>query len=412
MQAVVIAAGESSRFWPLNGQHKAASYLLGKPVLYWTIKGLVDNNVKDIVVVCSANSQIPQILEKENDLGVSLRFVFQQQPLGTGNALWQAKEYIKEEFFVVWPNKVNSKDIAQQVLLKRKAGFQTVLVGAKTLTPWDYGIARFQGEQIVEIQENPEQGKEPSQIKVIGFYFFESDFFQYYEKMPSHHEADFIEAINIYLKHKKGTLVELEKDVPALKYPWELFGILDILLNSDTFKPRIDPGCVIGKNVSISGEVFIGANAVIKDHTVIQGPCFIGENTEIGYANVIKGATDIAKDVKTGAFCEIKHSIVQEGAHFHSGYVGNSLIGKNCRIGAGFISANRRLDRGPIIAEVKGKKVDTHTTSLGVAIGEETRIGIHAGTMPGILIGKNCTIGPGVQIMKNLPDESKLFLNP
>ena len=87
MQAVVIAAGESSRFWPLNQNHKTLSHLLGKPLVYWTLKGLAETGIKDVVVVCRANSSLPEMLRKENDLGVSLRFVFQEKPLGTGNAL-------------------------------------------------------------------------------------------------------------------------------------------------------------------------------------------------------------------------------------------------------------------------------------------------------------------------------------
>ena len=51
MQAVVIAAGESTRFWPLNnGSHKTQTLLLGKPIIYWTIKGLAENNITDIIV--------------------------------------------------------------------------------------------------------------------------------------------------------------------------------------------------------------------------------------------------------------------------------------------------------------------------------------------------------------------------
>lgn len=407
MQAVIIAAGESSRFWPLNIAHKSASSLLGKPLAYWTIKGFVENGIKDIVVVCSKGSLLPEILQQENDLGISLRFAFQEEPIGTGNALWQAKDFVKEEFFVSWPNKVISKDWAKKMLQQKKQDkVVAVLAGAKTATPWDYGVARMEGERIKEIIENPERGKEPSDIKVTGFYLFEPDFFSYYEKLPQHHEADLIEAINMYLKAKSGSLVVFEKEVPALKYSWELFVMQDILFASEYFKPGIHSKAVIEKNVVINEDVAIGENTVIKANTVIEGPCFIGENCEIGYNNVIRGPVNIERNVKTGSFCEIKHSVIQEGTHVHSGYVGDSLIGKNCRIGSGFVSANRRFDRQNIFVMVKGKKVDSGLTSLGTAIGDNTHFGIQSGTMPGTLVGSDCVISPGVILFQNVPNGS------
>jgi len=387
MQAVIITAGESTRFWPLaNGIHKSQTFLLGKPLIYWTLKGLVESGIQDIVVVCSKTSTIPVMLEKENDLGIHISYVVQEKPLGTGNALFAAKELINKPFFVLWPNKINSKELIQK-MLEEKA--ETLLVGANTNTPWDYGVARMEGDRIVEIVENPKEGEEPSKIKVIGAYKLSPDFFSYYEKISKHHEADLIEGINLYLKDKKTSLIMLEEDVPALKYPWELFGILDILFS---FKKE---------------EQIIASTAKIGKGTVIEGPVYIGENCNVGAYNVLRGPLNLEKGTQTAAFFEIKHSIVQEGTHFHSGYVGDSIIGKNCRFGAGFVAANRRLDRKSIACVVQDKKIDTGIISLGTVVGNETHIGIHAGTMPGVFIGSNCVVGPGTMVFENIPDNTK-----
>ncbi len=58
MQAVVIAAGESSRLWPLNKQHKSQIKISGQPLIYWTIKGLSEKGIKDIVLVVGPNSSL------------------------------------------------------------------------------------------------------------------------------------------------------------------------------------------------------------------------------------------------------------------------------------------------------------------------------------------------------------------
>lgn len=411
MQAVIIAAGESSRFWPLNNHHKSQMYVLGKPLIYWTIKGLWENGIYDVAVVCRPNSSMQEMLEKENDLGVKISYVAQEESLGTGNALWQARDFIRESFFVAWPNKVSSKEIVSKMIEKsREEGASAVFVGADTMTPWEYGVARFEGGRVGEICENPAPGSEPSNVKIIGVYFFHPDFFEYYSKLSHRHEADFIQAINLYIKDKKASMVVGDKDIPALKYPWDMFLILDILVRSKNFHPLLARSATIGEQVIIRGDVSIGENTIIKDHTVIEGPCFIGDDCEIGYHNVLRGPLDIERNVKTGAFCEIKHSIIQEGTHIHSGYVGDSIIGQDCRFGAGFITANRRLDREMIRCIVKGKSIDTGLASFGAVIGDRTHFGIHSGIMPGIFVGSECVIGPGTIIFENLPDKTVFYL--
>lgn len=358
---------------------------MGKPVLYWTLKGLAESGVAEVVVVCAKGSTIPEMIEKENDLGLKLSFVTQEEPLGTGNALYQARKLITQPFFAVWPNKVNAGDIAKKVL-KKKEEADAVFVGAETLSPWDYGVAKMDGDRLVEIVENPERGQEPSSVKVIGFYCLEPDFFSYYEKVSPHHEADFIEAINLYLKDKKAQLLSLEQDVPALKYPWELLDLMEILFKARGVKQNIAKSAIIGKG------------------TVIEGPVHIGENCEIGPNNVLRGPLNLEAGVRTGAFCELKHSVVQEGTHFHSGYLGDSVVGKNCRFGAGFTTANKRFDRTNVRSTVKGKTVDTGRTSFGAAFGNDVAVGVQAATMPGVLVGSKSTIGPGAIAFSNIED--------
>ncbi len=96
-----------------------------------------------------------------------------------------------------------------------------------------------------------------------------------------------------------------------------------------------------------------------------------------------------------GALSEVARSIFQEDVHCHSGYFGDSILGKGCRIGAGTVIANVRIDRGEVKSVVKGEKIGTGLKSLGAIIGENTKIGINCSLMPGVFIGSDCQIGPG-----------------
>ena len=405
-----MAAGESSRFWPLNQKHKSQFKILGKSLIYWTIKELAEKGIKEIIVVSGPNSSIENELSlSARELGVTISFVVQEKSLGTGNAVSRAKDLIKGPFFVVWPYKVNIGGIVEKILEKQKKKPQPVLTCQSTSRPEDFGILRFEGNKLVEIYENPPSGGEPSKLKVSGTYFLEPDFFNYYQSLKKHHPEDFINALNIYLKAKDVAVISSEKEIPSLKYSWEPLGLLKEMMSSGEFQGYISQKAEIGENVVMKGKVFIGDNAVIGDNTVITGPCFIGENCKIGASNVLRGPVDLESGVLTGSFCELKNCIVQEETHFHSGYVGDSVIGENCRFGAGFITANRRIDRGNIKITVKGEKIDTGLTYLGVISGNNSKFGIHAGTMPGVMIGRNCSVGPGAFVFENLEDNTVFY---
>ena len=412
-QAVILVAGESSRCWPLNNkQHKSQVNILGKPLIYWTVKGLMEKGIKDIIMIIGPNSSLEKQLTLHfQDADINIFYIIQERPIGSGNAIFRAKEIIKGPFFVFWGYEINAGYIAEKILEKYRPEIsQTILVGAETSTPWEFGIFKLEKEKIVKLIEKPKKGREPSNIKIIGSYFFSQDFFDYYKSLSQHHKRDFIDVINIYIKNKRAELIILEKELPDLKYVWTYLEIMRIMFDSDRFQKSISKSAIIGKNVVINGDVHIGDNVIIGENTTISGPCFIGKNCKIGPNNVLRGPVNLENDVATGAFTEIKNCIIQQGTHFHSGYFGDSIIGQNCRFGAGFATANRRIDRADIKSVVKGKKTDTGLSYFGSAIGNNTRFGIQSGTMPGVLIGSNCIIGPGTLVFENIEDNTTFFI--
>jgi bifunctional UDP-N-acetylglucosamine pyrophosphorylase/glucosamine-1-phosphate N-acetyltransferase len=86
----------------------------------------------------------------------------------------------------------------------------------------------------------------------------------------------------------------------------------------------------------------------------------------------------------------------------HSGYLGDSVVGPNVRIGAGFVNANKRLDRRSIGVMVKGKVVDSGLTQLGALIGEGAKIGVHVSIMPGKCIGPRSVVYPHQSVERNI----------
>ncbi len=406
MQAVILAAGACSRFWPLNYQHKTLIKVCGRPLISFLIDDLRKVGVKDIIIVQSLKKKIEKELADKN-----LRYVFQNQPTGTGDSVLVAEKLIKNDKFFILnaDDKMDIKNNFTAILKKSdQKRNKLILLASKTKTPWLFGILRMKNKKVMEIIEKPLPGREPSNLKNDNLFLVPSIFLKYLKKVPSH-PFSLINAINLYARENPIEAVLSKRETISLKMLWDIFSIMEAKLASPAFKSKIEKSAALGKNIVISGKVYIGKKSKIGPNTTIYGPCYIGDNCRIGANNVLRGPLNIEDRVQTGAFMEIKHSLIQEGAHFHSGYVGDSLIGPDCRFGAGFISANRRMDRKNIFSTVKGKEIDTGLAYFGTAIGRNTRIGIGVGVMPGVFIGSDCVIGPGSVIFENVSDNSKVI---
>jgi bifunctional UDP-N-acetylglucosamine pyrophosphorylase/glucosamine-1-phosphate N-acetyltransferase len=407
MQAVILAAGESSRFWPLNQEHKSLFKIMGRPLICYTIDGLKEAGVKDIIIVQKPSRDAEMELGKCK-LGVDVKYVVQDAPKGMGDALLQAKDLLEDQFFVLNAERFDVSDFIKPMLEKHKSSkAQMVLLGAQTATPQLYGVLDMDGDKVKAIVEKPEKGKEPSDIRAIGIYFLPKEFIDYYQRVPGHMYG-FEDALSLYMKEKDTRWVLVKEESRPLKYPWHLFGVQKVLMDK-FLKPQVAKTAQIAKNVTIQGNVYIGENTKIFEGAVIKGPCYIGDDCIVGNNVLIRDYCDLERKTMIGALAEVTRSIFQEDAHTHSGFFGDSIFSKGCRVGAGTITANVRIDRGEIQAVVKGEKVGTGTDSLGVIMGEGSKMGINCSLMPGKLIGQNCLIGPSSVVFENVPDNTNFY---
>jgi acetyltransferase-like isoleucine patch superfamily enzyme len=69
------------------------------------------------------------------------------------------------------------------------------------------------------------------------------------------------------------------------------------------------------------------------------------------------------------------------------------------------VTGNLRLGEENVRVAVDGQRVDTGRAKVGAMIGSRVRVGINVSLgQPGVRIGTNCAIGPGVLLMRDLPD--------
>jgi bifunctional UDP-N-acetylglucosamine pyrophosphorylase/glucosamine-1-phosphate N-acetyltransferase len=94
----------------------------------------------------------------------------------------------------------------------------------------------------------------------------------------------------------------------------------------------------------------------------------------------------------------------------HLSYVGDSILGEHCNLGAGTVTANYRLDAGLIKMMVKDQFIDTGRRKLGVVLGDNVKTGIKSLFMPGVKVGMNSWLGPNFMVERDLPANSRVFL--
>lgn len=380
MQAIILAAGKSSRFWPLNYQNKSIFKIMGKPLIWHTIEGLKKAGVKEIIIIQGPKKEIEENL-KNYDLGDNVKYLVQEVPDGMGDALMRARELISGLFLVVGGHKVDAGDYVSQMLKKEN---DVVLLGVQTNQPWHYGILKIEDGKVKDLIEKPDKGQEPSSLKLGAVYLLPPTFFEYHKRVPKDHYS-FEQALKLYIKEEKVGLIESQEDFSSLKYPWQLFRLTKYLLDKN-----------------LGGEkVYIGKNTKVFEGAVVKGSCYIGDNCVIGNNAVVRDYANLEDGSVVGAFAEVARSVFQKNTHIHSGYFGDSIFGENCRVGAGTITANARLDRG----EIK----DTGLTSLGVIVGQNSHIGINVSLMPGVLIGSDCVVGPASVVFENIEDNTTFY---
>lgn len=406
MQAVILAAGESSRFKPLSeGKHKSLLKVMGKTLAEWTAEAVLKSGIKDIIIVSSPKDEKEfKNIFKSNK---KIRIVIQKKPLGSWDAIQAASKYINSGFFLL--NAADRFDADKHIKIlsakQKKTKSRLVLLACKTSQPWKFGILEIKGDKAISIVEKPAVGKEPSNFRVVSTYLLPKEIFSYLNRSGKHQNG-FEEALQLYIKENDVRVALLDKDPASSKYPWELLDIASSLLGK--IKKHKGKNAKIGKNVVIEGNVFIGDNVKIFENAIIKGPCHIGDNCVIGNNALVRESV-LENNAQIGANTEIARSVLMENTHIHSGFLGDSVIGENCRIGAGFVTGNRRIDRKEIDAIVKGEKTKTGRTALGIIIGHNTKIGIKSSSMPGTIVGSGCIIGSNTQISGNVDSGTTVY---
>jgi UDP-N-acetylglucosamine diphosphorylase/glucosamine-1-phosphate N-acetyltransferase len=123
---------------------------------------------------------------------------------------------------------------------------------------------------------------------------------------------------------------------------------------------NIYAGCVIN---AATGPVYIGREAEVLEGTLIRGPLAVCDHAVIKMGAKIYGATTIGPGSKVGG--EINNAVFFANSNkSHDGYLGNSVIGEWCNLGADTNCSNLKnnYDVVKIRHEASGEDISTGAT--------------------------------------------------
>ena len=428
--AIILAAGEGTRM--KSKKPKVAHEVLGKPLVRWVVDAAHEAGMQDVVCVLGhAREQVIPLVEADT------RVVFQEQRLGTGDAVNAAREALagKQGSVVVLSgdSPLITPATLESLVRVREAEDAAVVVLTMVLDePFGYGrIVRAADGTVERIVEQKDCSAEEAAITECnsGFYCFDVEALFWALSQVSNDNAQgeyYLTDVLEICRNAGRKVVSFSTDDPA-----ECGGVnsrIQLAAATKAAQRRInarhmaegvtmtDPEQVwIGPDVRIERDVEILPLTMLMGSTTVGEDSVIGPNTRLTDTTVGRGCTvdetvaleaviddgatcgpraylrpgaHLCEGAKAGTHVEIKKSTVGAGSKVpHLSYIGDATIGTGVNIGAGTITCNY-------------DGANKHKTFIGddVFVGSDTML------VAPVTVGDRALIGAGSVITKDVSE--------
>ncbi|MGM9510611.1 GlmU family protein [Larkinella sp. GY13] len=171
----------------------------------------------------------------------------------------------------------------------------------------------------------------------------------------------------------------------------------------------VEEGAVIRAAIlnAENGPIYIGKNALIQESTVMLGPFALCDNAMVNWGGKMRSNTTIGPYSKVGG--EVGNSVFLGYSNKgHDGFLGNSVIGAWCNLGANTNNSNLKNDYTNVnlYSYATNRLENTGRLFCGLMMGDYTKVGISTMFNTGTVVGVNANVfGAGFQ-PKHIPSFS------
>ncbi|MCY4404669.1 MAG: sugar phosphate nucleotidyltransferase [Candidatus Poribacteria bacterium] len=204
LKGVILAGGLGTRLYPLT--KVTSKHLLpvgNEPMVFHTVRQLTDAGIKDILIVTNPShvDGFVRALGSGKEYGCDFTYRVQEEAKGIAHALALAEGFAAGGSTVVMLGDNIFESSIRQVVMD----FKKQQTGARVLLkqvddPERFGVANFDGDKIVSIEEKPENPK--SNFAVVGVYIYDSSVFEIIRTIePSQRgEYEITSVNNVYIE--------------------------------------------------------------------------------------------------------------------------------------------------------------------------------------------------------------------
>lgn len=225
--------------------------------------------------------------------------------------------------------------------------------------------------------------------------------------------------------------LSFSEELFKISFPWDIFSLNDKAIALDFERickgrksmPLSDSNLLIGSKEKLfieegasvegailntnTGYIYVGKNAEIMEGSVVRGSLALCEHATLKLSSKIYGATTVGPYSKVGG--EVNNSILLGYSNKgHDGFLGNSVIGEWCNLGADTNNSNLKNNYGKIKCwnYEQQKMIESDLQFLGLIMGDHSKTGINTMLNTGTVVGVSSNIYGGDFPPKFIPSFS------
>jgi len=141
------------------------------------------------------------------------------------------------------------------------------------------------------------------------------------------------------------------------------------------------------------GPIYFGKNSVIQEGALIKGPFALCEGSTVNMGGKMRGDTTVGPFSKVGG--EVSNSVIFGYSNKgHDGFLGNSVLGEWCNLGADTNTSNLKnnYENVKLWNYAKGGFTDTGLQFCGLMMGDHSKCGINTMFNTGTVVGVSSNI--------------------